>query len=219
MKIRKKLLRKNVLWKKYFLSQNKQTNKKPQKRDGPNPRTNRENKAIQRKSHPQAYTYTLTKKGKGEKLIYSAPKVHLLNLGWFRCLFRYSTDAGTSSCLWSFNPLLLRLLGDISLSLLCSYSSRCSVFYLDPPLCVGHLRSSVLRSHRRALKEQLLWGLWLTQVGEREGYWCGASLRRRGWHDIAAAWGTPRILLGKLSLDHGSQAVAGCTGSQEGWCG
>ena len=24
-----------------------------------------------------------------------------------RCLFRYSTYAGTSSCLWSFNPLLL----------------------------------------------------------------------------------------------------------------
>ena len=34
-----------------------------------------------------------------------------------RCLFRYSTDAGTSSCLWSFNLLLLRLLGEISLSL------------------------------------------------------------------------------------------------------
>ena len=34
-----------------------------------------------------------------------------------RCLFRYSTDAGTSGCLWSFNPLLLRLLGEISLSL------------------------------------------------------------------------------------------------------
>ena len=83
MKIRKKLLRKNVLWKKYFLSQNKQTNKKPQKRDGPNPRTNRENKAIQRKSHTKEYTYTLTKRGKGEKIIYPAPKLHLLNLGWF----------------------------------------------------------------------------------------------------------------------------------------
>ena len=34
-----------------------------------------------------------------------------------RCLFRYSTDAGTSSCLWSFNLLLLRLLEEISLSL------------------------------------------------------------------------------------------------------
>ena len=50
---------------------------------GPNPRTNGESKAIQTISHPEAYTYTLTKKGKGEKLIYPAPKVHLLNLGRF----------------------------------------------------------------------------------------------------------------------------------------
>ena len=27
------------------------------------------------------------------------------------------------------------------------------------------------------------------------------------------------VLLGKLSLDHGTLAVAGCTGSQEGRCG
>ena len=27
------------------------------------------------------------------------------------------------------------------------------------------------------------------------------------------------ILPGKLSLDHGTVAVAGCTGSREGWCG
>ena len=46
-----------------------------------NPVRNGENKAIQTKSHPETYTYTLTKKGKGEKLIYPAPKVHLLNLG------------------------------------------------------------------------------------------------------------------------------------------
>ena len=46
--------------------------------DGPNPRTNGESKAIQTKSPPEAYTYTLTKKG---KLIYPAPRVHLLNLG------------------------------------------------------------------------------------------------------------------------------------------
>ena len=87
-----------------------------------------------------------------------------------RCLFRYSTDAGTSSCVWSFNPLLLRLLGEISLSLLCSHSSWGSALDLDPPLCVGRLRASVLRSHRTGLKEQLLWGLWLTQAGGREGY-------------------------------------------------
>ena len=96
-----------------------------------------------------------------------------------RCLFRYSTDAGTSSCLWSFNPLLLRLLGDISLSILFSYSSWFSALDLDPPLLVGRLRVSVLRSHRTGLKEQLLRGLWLTQAGEMEGYWCGARLWRQ----------------------------------------
>ena len=49
--------------------------------DRSNPRTNGGSKGIQRKSHPEACTYTLTKKGKGEKLIYPAPKAHLLNLG------------------------------------------------------------------------------------------------------------------------------------------
>ena len=56
-------------------------NKKTKKTDRQNPKTNGKSKALQTKSHPEAYTYTLTKKGKGEKLIYPAPKVHLLNLG------------------------------------------------------------------------------------------------------------------------------------------
>ena len=73
-------------------------------------------------------------------------------------------------CLWSFNLLLLRLLGEISLSLLCSYSSRGSAFDLDPPLHVGRLRASIPRPDRTGLKEQLTRGLWLTQAGGREGY-------------------------------------------------
>ena len=77
---------------------------------------------------------------------------------------------GTSSWLWRFNPLLLRLLGEISLSLLCSHSSWSSALHLAPCLCVGHLRVSVLCSDRTGLKEQLIQGLWLTQAGEREGY-------------------------------------------------
>ena len=93
------------------------------------------------------------------------------------CLFWYSTDAGTSSCLWSFNSLLLRLLGEISLSLLCSHSSRGSALGLDPPLHVGRLRASVPRPDRTGLKEQLLRGLWLTQAGGRERFGCGAILR------------------------------------------
>ena len=52
-----------------------------------------------------------------------------------RCLFSYSTDAGTSSCVWSFNPLLLRLLGEISLSLLCSYNSGFSFGFGSTSAC------------------------------------------------------------------------------------
>ena len=85
---------------------------------------------------------------------------------------------GTLSWLWRFNPLLLRLLGEISLSLLCSHSSWGSALDLDPSLRVACLRASVLRSHRTGLKEQLLRGLWLTQAGGRERYGGGgASLR------------------------------------------
>ena len=67
--------------------------------------------------------------------------------------------------MWSFNPLLLSLLGEISLSLLCSHSSQVSALDLDPPLRVGLLRASVLRSDRMELKEQLIWWLRLTKAG------------------------------------------------------
>ena len=76
--------------------------------------------------------------------------------------------------------MLLRLLGGISLSLLCWNSSRGSAVDLAPPLHVGRLRVSVPRPDRTGLKEQLLWGLWLTQAAGREGYGGGgASLRRQ----------------------------------------
>ena len=49
--------------------------------DRQNPKTNGKSKALQTKSHTEAYTYTLTKREKGEKNIYIvAPKVNLLNL-------------------------------------------------------------------------------------------------------------------------------------------
>ena len=72
--------------------------------------------------------------------------------------------------MWSFNPLLLRLLGEISPSLPCSHSSRSSALDLDPPLRVGRLRASIPGPDRTGLKEQLLRGLWLTQAVGREGY-------------------------------------------------
>ena len=72
--------------------------------------------------------------------------------------------------MWRLNPLLLRLLEEISLSLLCLHSSWDSALDLALPLHVGHLTVSVLCSDRTGLKEQLIWGLWLTQTGGREGY-------------------------------------------------
>ena len=72
--------------------------------------------------------------------------------------------------MWRFNPLLLRLLGEISLSLLCLHSSQGSALDLDPPLCVGRPRASVLCSDRPGIKEHLIRGLWLTQARGREGY-------------------------------------------------
>ena len=115
-------------------------------------------------SHRSIHIYIHKKRKRGKNNI-SCSQSPPPQFGMIHCLFRYSTDAGTSSCLWSFNPLLLRLLGEISLSLLCSYISRGSALDLDPPLRVGHLRASVLCSHRMGLKEQLLRGLWLTQAG------------------------------------------------------
>ena len=145
-------------------------------------------KLYRQKSHPEAYTYTLTKKRKRGKINISCSQSPPLEFGMIRCLFRYSTDEGTSSCLWSFNPLLLRLLGEISLSLLCSYSSRDSALDLDPPLHVGRLRASLPRPDRTGLKEQLLRGLWLTQAGGREGYGGGgAHLRCQRRRDVAPA--------------------------------
>ena len=66
--------------------------------------------------------------------------------------------------------MLLRLLREISLSLLCLHSSWGSGLDLAPPLHVGHLRPSVPRSDRTGLKEHLIRGLWLTQAGGRERY-------------------------------------------------
>ena len=72
--------------------------------------------------------------------------------------------------MWKYNPLLLRLLGEISLSLLCSHSSWGSALDLAPPLFLGRLSVSVLCSDRTGLNEQLIRGLWLPQAAGREGY-------------------------------------------------
>ena len=61
----------------------------------------------------------------------------------------------------------------------------------------------------------------LAHSGQGEGgvwssVWASSG---RGRHDIAPAWGAQCFLPGKLSLDHGTLAVAACTGSQKGRCG
>ena len=61
--------------------------------------------------------------------------------------------------------MLLRLLGEISLSLLCLHSSWDSASDLAPRLRVGCLRASVLCPDRTGLKQQLIRGLWLTRAG------------------------------------------------------
>ena len=87
------------------------------------------------------------------------------------------------------------------------------------PLCVGCLRASVPLQDRTGLKEQLLRGLWLTQAGVGKDTDVGRACGSRGQRDVASARGAPCVLPGKLSVDHRSLAMAGCTGSQEGRCG
>ena len=81
----------------------------------------------------------------------------------------------TSSWLWRFNPLLLRLLGEISLSLLCSHSSRVSALDLALPLRVGRLKVSVLCSDRTGLKEQLIGGSGSLRPGGGRGMDAGRA--------------------------------------------
>ena len=163
--------------------------------DRQNLRTDGKRKAIQTESH----------------------KVHCLNFGMIRCLFRSSqmqvhqVDCGDLICCsrgcWERFPFLFFV-----------RTAPCvQLWALALPLHVGHLRVSVLRSDRTGLKERLIRGLWLTQAGGREvGVWM------RG-EPVAAEAGVtlqqpeaPCVLPGKLSLDRGTLAVAGCTGSREG---
>ena len=97
-----------------------------------------------RQNHIRKHTHTHSQKEKKEKkYMYRCSQSSPPQFGTIHCLFRYSTDAGTSSWLWRFNPVLLRLLGEISLSLLCSHSSWGSALDLPLPLHVGRPRESV----------------------------------------------------------------------------
>ena len=53
---------------------------------------------LYRQNHTKKRIHTHSQKEKNEKYTYIiAPKVHHLNFGMIRCLFSYSTDAGTSN--------------------------------------------------------------------------------------------------------------------------
>ena len=134
-----------------------------------NPRINSKSKAIQTKSHTEAYTYTLPRREKGKKIYIVAPKStssiwdDLLSLQVLHICRIPQVDCGDlihcSRGCWERFPFLFFFL----------HSSQGSALDLDPPMCVGHLRASVLCSGRTGLKEQLIRGLWLTQAGGREG--------------------------------------------------
>ena len=201
----------------YTKNTNKQTKKKT---DRQNPGQMVKAK-LYRENHTQKHTPTHSQKEKkGNIYIYIiAPKVHLLNLRWFVVYSVIPQMLGTSSWLWRFNPLLLRLLGEISLSLLCSHSSWCSALDLDLPLRVGRLRVSVLPSDRTGLKEQLIRGLWLTQARGRAGYGCGAGLwwQRLAWRCTSlrrTVHSSGEVVPG--SQDPGSGGLHRLPG---GWCG
>ena len=165
--------------------------------DRQNPKPNGEAR-LYRQNHTQKHTNTHSQKEKKGKNIYIiAPKVHLLNMGWLIVYSGIPEMQGTSSWLQRFNLLLLRLLGEISLSFLCSHSSWESALDLALPLCVGRLRASVLCSEKTGIKEQLLQELLLTQARGREGY--GMQVKPsggRGQHDASPAWGMPCVLQG-----------------------
>ena len=79
--------------KNYTKEKQKKQTKKATKTDRQNPRTNGKSKAIQTKSHREAYTYTLIKRGKG-KIIYccsQSPSSQFLDDS---LSIQYSTDAG-----------------------------------------------------------------------------------------------------------------------------
>ena len=72
----------------------KKKKQQQQKTHRQNPRTNGKSKAIQTKSHREAYRHTLEKEKKGKIYVYRCSQSPPPQFGMIRCLFRYSTDSG-----------------------------------------------------------------------------------------------------------------------------
>ena len=136
-----------------------------------------------------------------------APKVYHLNFGMIHCLLRYSRDTGyiklTVEILsaapedagrnFPFSSLFVQLLG----------------------FSFGFGPSSPCRSPE-GVCSSLLGGSGSLKLGGREGYgmWGDPAVAEAGMmlHQLEARC----VFSRKLSLDHGTLAVPGCTGSREG---
>ena len=127
-----------------------------------------------------------------------APKVHRLNFGMIRCLFRYSRDAGYLKLIvgilsaapeaagrdFPFSSLLAQLLG---------FS-----FGFGPTSACGLPSGFCSHPDRMGLKQWLIRVLWLIHAGggERRGYSsyngnAGRAFGGRGWRDVATAMCSP----------------------------
>ena len=137
---------------------------------------------LYRQNYTQKHTHRLPQKEKKEKNTYIVPpKVHLLNFGMIRCLFRYSTDAGYIKLTVETESAAPEAAGrDFPFSSLFTQLLRFS-FGFDPASACRLLEGACSHPDRTGLKEQLLRGLWLTQAGGREGY------GEQGEHAVAEA--------------------------------
>ena len=123
--------------------------------------------------------------------------------------------------MWKFNLLLLRLLGEISLSLFCSHSFGRSWFSFGfGPASVCRLPEGICScSDRTGLKEQLIRGFWLIQAGWMEGYGMRGEPVAAEDRMTLQQPEAPCVLPGKLSLNHRTLAVVGCTAPRRGGVG
>ena len=156
---------------------------------------------LYRQNHTEKHTHTHLQKEKKEKNIYIfAPKVHLLNLGWFIVYSVIPQMQGTSSWLWRFNPLLPRLLGESpflffvrtapGVQLLFGPTSACR----SPEGFCSSLRQDGVKgaAYLGALAHSGRWEGGVQSVGRA---WGG-----RGQRDIAPAWGVPCIIPGYIYI-------------------
>ena len=135
---------------------------------------------LHRLSHRKKRAHTLSQKEKKENNVYIiAPKVHRLNFGIIRCLFRYSTDAGYIKLIveikstapeaagrdFPSSSLFAQLLG-FTFGFFPASACRSPEGISSPPRQDG-----VKVAADSGALAQSGWG--------REGYGCGASLRRQ----------------------------------------